>query len=142
MYYSDIDFAELPASNGFQPTRYWLRWRFEYRDRPPIVGMWNRQSDIQNEQAWCQPRNGLSRVMIEAKDLTTKQIKVVVDCPEYDYRNLQWIAFHHPRSGLSYHVGIQMLTRYQRIKVFGIGKIEVENLTEEDKKFHFATYGS
>jgi hypothetical protein len=104
--------------------------------------MWNRQSDIQEEQAWCQPRNGLSRVIIEAKDMINKKITVVVDCPECDYRNLQWIAFHHVKTGLSYHVGIQMLTRYQRIKVFGIGKVETEQLTKEEMNYHFATYGS
>jgi hypothetical protein len=143
MHYDDTQLIQLPVErDGIQPTRYWLRWRFEYSHKAPIFGMWNRQAESENEQAWRQSRIGLTRVIIEAKDMVNKTIIPIVDCPSCDYRNLQWIAFHHVLSGVCYHVGLQMLTRYHRIKVFGIGKVEKEALTEEEMRFHFATYGS
>lgn len=141
-YIAQTNMIQQTQPNGFAPARYWLRWRFEYDHKSPRLGMWNRQSDIESDQAWCQPRVGLSRVMIEAKDMVTKDIKVVIDCPAAEYRNLQWISCHHVKSGITYNVGLQMLTRYWRLKVFGIGQVEQEALTQEEMDFHFKTYGS
>ena len=139
--------------NTLDFPRYRLRYRFEYFDnKPTVFGKWNHSGNHPSNQAWTQKREGLSRVIIEAKDIVTNEIKTIVDCPGQDYRLLQWIAagflgsrqLKNAGSGvtpMTRNIGISLWTSEKKIAVFNNGVVHVENLNDHDKKYHFATYG-
>jgi len=134
----------------FKPkeARYVLRWRFDYHDKPSAKGMWSKTTNNPVDQAWNK-NNNPSRVKIEAKDLDTKQVRVLVDCIGEDFRNFAWLAAGRIGGGFIHGsvvpftqlVGLEMWTRNKRIQVYNTGEILVKELTESDKNMNLATYG-
>lgn len=127
---------------------YDLRYRFEYSDgKPTILGKWNDTNKHAKKAAWAVNRNGLSRVMVEARNIETGEIKVVVDCPANDYRFLQWRAVRSinpmqlSQQTLTRNIGMVLWTSAKKIYIYNWGKVEIEELNEDDKRYHFAAYG-
>jgi hypothetical protein len=125
-----------------------MRFRFEYSDgKPTMLGKWNDTNKHAKKQAWSVNRTGLSRVMIEARNIETGEIKVVVDCPGHDYRFMQWRAVRSfnlnalSNQTLTRNIGLVLWTSSKKIYVYNWGKVEIEELSIDDKKYHFAAYG-
>jgi len=132
---------------------YRLRYRFEYFDgKPTVFGKWDHSGDHAANQAWTQKRDGLARVIIEGKHNVTKETVSIVDCSGQDYRMLQWIAagflgsrqLKNCGNGITpatRNIGLALWTADKKIAVFNNGVVHVEELNEQEKKYHFATYG-
>lgn len=125
-----------------------LRFRFEYSDgKPTVFGKWNDTNKHAKKQAWSINRHGLCRAIIEARNVATGEIKAVVDCPGSDYRFMQWRAVRSINlkslsdTTLTRNIGLVMWTTNKKILVYAWGKIELQDLSEEDQKFNFAAYG-
>jgi hypothetical protein len=85
---------------------------------------------------------GLVRASIEAQSVETDEIHAVVECDGHDFCNFQWISAAFGLSGTYVKViGITLITRDQQCQVFVDGTTRIENRTEQDKKFHYATFG-
>lgn len=128
--------------------RYTLRWRYDFRDRPAVYGMWGNPGNGPGNQAWAQNKEGLSRAAVEAKDLDTKEIITLAECDGHDFRNFQWMAiakvpmnFKGQITPTSQLVGMKLLTTDFEISVFANGVVKKQPLPESEKKLHFATYG-
>jgi hypothetical protein len=129
--------------SAIEAPRFLLRWRLEYRDRPPKYSIWNMSGIAQSDQAWCQTRNGLSRAIIEAKDLVTREIKVIVDCPADIFRLFQWIAiqkldFKSTRKDAR-NVGIALVTNDLRIEAYEWGQVIQRPLINGEQKVNFTS---
>ena len=131
-----------------KPIKYKLRWRFDYPHKESKCGMWSQTTVNPVDQAWNK-NTGASRMKIEGKNIQTRQVEVLVDCPVDQFRNFSWMAI--ARLGRTFNigtaqplhqlVGLEMWTTEKRIKVFDTGEIEVENLKKEDQSLNLATYG-
>lgn len=122
--------------------KHLLRWRFDYADKPSVMGMWCRSSSNPVDQAWNK-NTGIVRASIEAKNLESKITKVLVSADASQFRNFSWKALGKIRSAGIVHqiVGLQMWTTDKKITAYIGGELVVEDLTEEDKKINFKTYG-
>lgn len=120
---------------------YLLRWRFDYVDRPSRWGQWARAATLETDMAYYQNREGLVRACIEAKDQVTREVKTIVECDGHDYVNFSWMAEYRGGTGETHHLGLMMTTREKHVKAFAIGKVVVEDRTDEDKKYNYATFG-
>jgi len=128
--------------------KYKLRWRFDYPDKRSRCGMWTQTTKNAVDQAWNK-NTGASRMKIEGKNIETRQVEVLVDCPADKFRNFGWMAIARPGSGfrigtvtpIHQLVGLEMWTTEKKIKVFDTGQILVEELKPEDKKLRLSTYG-
>lgn len=131
--------------------KYLLRWRFHWFDRPSKFGMWSHpgeQKDLATK-AWYHNKEGLILAVIEGKDVVTREVKVLVECPGQDYRNFQWVALASVVPGalagggsvtpLTRIGGLKVQTRNEEITVMDDGSITTVPFTAEDQ--HFATYG-
>ena len=131
-----------------KPDKYALRWVLEYSDGRRKPGLWGQSTENQADQAWCQPRKGLTRAVIEGKNILTREIVRLVDCPAEDFRVFQWVATASinpfgirgtvkPQSRL---MGLKILTRYKEFQVLGDGKVTSQDLPENLANLNFATY--
>ena len=122
--------------------RYRLRWRFDFHNKPTKIGQWCRPADRQSDMACFQNGEGLVRASIEAQDVHTQEINTIAECDGHDFCNFQWVSaawgFMASRVKI---VGISLITRDVRCTVYVDGKTVVEDRTEDDKNFHFETYG-
>lgn len=132
------------------PTRYRLRWRFDFANRPSKYGMWNAPGPGASTQAWSQNKEGMVRASVEGEDLRTKETKILAQCDGHDFRNFQWMAVGRLRGfptdtanvrPITHLVGMKILTTDTEICVFGSGQVETAPLPEPIKQMHFATYG-
>lgn len=130
----------MKASNA----PYLLRWRFEFKDKPAVFGMWNSNAIT----AWDKNGEGLSKVLIECKSTVTKETRVVAECEGHEYRNLQWVAtavvpssFSGTITPLSKCTGLKILTTDEEVAILTTGVCSRRKLTESEKGIHFATYG-
>lgn len=130
----------MKASNA----PYLLRWRFEFKDKPAVFGMWNSNAIT----AWDKNGEGLSKVLIECKSTVTKETRVVAECEGHEYRNLQWVAtaavpssFSGTVTPLSKCTGLKILTTDEEVAILTTGVCSRRKLTEAEKGIHFATYG-
>jgi len=123
---------------------YLLRWRFDYLDRPTKYGQWSRAATLETDMAYFQNKEGLVRASVEGKDILTREIKTLAECDGWDYVNFQWMAELRMRSdgyGTSQHVGLKLVTRDFWIEVYARGNVLRVPRTEEDKNYHYATFG-
>jgi hypothetical protein len=94
--------------------------------------------------AYFQNKEGLVRASVEGKDILTREIKTLAECDGWDYVNFQWMAELRMRSdgyGTSQHVGLKLVTRDFWIEVYARGNVLRVPRTEEDKNYHYATFG-
>jgi hypothetical protein len=121
-----------------------LRWRFDYADRPSKTGQWSRAATIETDMAYYQNKEGIVRASIEGKDVITREIKTLAECDGWDYVNFQWMDVVRGRSdGLCtrQHIGLKLITRDFWVEVYAKGLIKKIPRTEEDKNYHYATFG-
>jgi hypothetical protein len=128
------------------PVKCWLRARFDYANGKTWRGLWNRSGEQITDQAWAQNKEGILRAGIEIKDCCTKEVLRAAEIPGQDFRNFQWLALapYQFTNGVPIqgeNVGLQMLTRSEKVTVFIDGSIKVEPLTQEESEINFATYG-
>jgi hypothetical protein len=113
-----------------EPTLYLLRYRFEYQKRPDRVGMWDRPATDVKQMAYSANRSDLMSVVIEGKNVVTREIKQLYNCDGQDYVNMQWLAqYRQSMSGSSQDViGLCMITRYVKVEVFQSGAIRIRDI--------------
>lgn len=126
----------------------WLRCRFDFaHNKPTWFSMWNDSGPNDCDKAAFQNKNGLIRASIEAKNVITREIITVVECNGIDFCNFQWLAIASTPAMAKFarvtskNVGLALVTRDKKINVFVNGKITVENRSEAEKNFHYASYG-
>lgn len=117
-----------------------LRWRFEYTDKPARVGVWNYTGDDKSLQAWSQPKENLLFAAIEAKD-HNQVIHRVFECPGEDFCNFQWEmeARFSMGGSVSSHrlVGLTLVSRTERATIFNNGATVVEPRQADDFDNHY-----
>ena len=128
------------------PTKFFrLRWRFEFfNGKAPKIGVWDSNSDLPTDSAWAVNKEGLAKVIVEAENRQTYELKqlLVIDGP--DFASMQWEAYTKaPTFGLqakhgaiklpAYIAGLSVLTRESKITCWVNGKITQEQLSEHDK---------
>jgi len=105
--------------------------------------MWG--DSAQGVEAWNQSRAGMSRAQIEAKDIVTRESKIIVDCPANDFRLFQWIGLQriNPKGGgqVQRNIGIALWTNDQRIEAYEWGEVCQKPLINGEKNLNFATDG-
>jgi hypothetical protein len=125
--------------------RFSLRWRFDYAHKSPKVGMWDDSGHLKIDQAWCQPINGLQSVKVEAKDLVTKETKVIVECNSQNFRMFQWLAVQRlnpsTATNIQRNIGICLMTNDCRVEVYNWGEVRKRPLINGESKMNFATDG-
>lgn len=129
--------------------RLWLlRWRLDFANRPTKVGHWGRPEVQQSGMAAFQMKEGLVRACIEGKHIRTKEVKIFSECDGWDYNVFKWIACAFVQGMVrgevtpyTRAVGLKLVTRNKEIEVYDTGDVLVLPRTEEDKKFHYATFG-
>lgn len=83
----------LKCFKNYIDNKYDLRWRLDYHNKPPKMGMWCKSKhDDPYTLASCQDRGGLITASIEAKERTTRKIKTMIICSASDYVQHRWIA--------------------------------------------------
>lgn len=129
-----------------KPRKFLIRWVFDYSDKPTRRGIWSTTTKNPVDQAWNKT-TGASRMRIETKDMYTKEVKTVVDCPAKDFRSFRWMAIARVPSfagnvqPIHQLVGLEMWTDEKRIQVFDTGDIKLSELSEENKNLQLVSYG-
>lgn len=130
-----------------------IRWRFEYSNgKAAKYGFWTRDSDQKDikEMASFQPREGLSRVIIERKCKETKKIDTPVHCIGQDYCLFKWVRVARFGFGSiqgvqklnSQLVGLTLVTRdFEATVLIDGSPVQIEARTKADKNFHYEAYG-
>lgn len=125
------------------PRKYLLRWCYDY-PQGAVSGGWSGTGI----SAWDKNKSGLLRARIEGKDLVTKEVKTLAECPGVDFRVFQWMAAAMVPSGMSGTIrpmtkliGLKIMCRDTEIAVLDTGEIQVRDLLEDEKRLSFATYG-
>lgn len=119
-----------------------LRWRFDFHGKPTRIGQWSRPADRLEDMAAFQNSEGLARASIEAQDVVTQETVTVAECDGSDFCNFQWVSAMWGLAGSHAKiVGLTLVTRDQRCTVYVNGETAVDDRTDEDKSFHYATYG-
>lgn len=123
---------------------YLLRWHFDYVGNLPKYGQWSRAASRQEDMAYCQNKEGLVRASVEGKNVVTREVVTLAECDGHDFVNFQWMAEFRAKSdgsGTYHHVGLKLVTRENWVEVYTRGQVKIVPRTEEDKKFHYATFG-
>lgn len=124
---------------------YLLRWRFDYLDRPSKMGQWSRPATLETDMAFFQNKEGVIRCSVEGKDVVSREVKTLAECEGWDYVNFQWMALlRNNGNGQAFldHVGLKLITREFWIEVYAKnGLVRKLQRDEEDKNFHYATFG-
>ncbi len=133
-----------------QPPRFELRWRFDFAQKKTKAGMWSKPAISQADMAAFVNKEGLVRACIEAKNFYTQEQFVIAECDGQDFVNFKWCAERHQvvsGTGLysfaNWHnlVGLMLVTRDVEVTIYFDGSSQVVNRTEEDKKFHYESFG-
>lgn len=132
-------------------SKFLLRWRFEWSDRPPKYGMWSQagsQDDLETK-AWRSNKSNLLYAIIEAKDRISREIKPIVIVEGHRFMNFQWLAEAVIPMRLGGQLkklipwtkmrGIKVLTPAEEITVFDCGKVTRQ--PNSATNINFATFG-
>lgn len=112
--------------------------------------MWSRSSNKTEEMAAFVNKDGLILASIEAKNYYTQEQFIIAECNGQDFVNFKWIAERHSVTGgtglysfSNWHqlVGLKLVTRDFDLNVHFDGTNQIEQRTEEDKKFHYEGFG-
>lgn len=123
---------------------YLLRWRFDYLNRTTKIGQWSRGATLEQDMAYFQNKEGVIRAAIEGKHQVSREVRILAECDGHDFVNFQWMAEFRGNvkgGGSSHHTGLKLVTRDFWIEVYARGFQIKKPRTEEDKKFHYATFG-
>lgn len=69
-----------------------VRWHFDYADRAPKFGAWTDPGNCTTTTAWMQPKEGLVRAAIIARDRMTRRIYAIAECDGHEFVEFRWIA--------------------------------------------------
>lgn len=131
-----------PLSQLSEPVRF-LRWRFEYVDKPPKIGAWDDSAPEESAKAYRQSREGLLFAVIEAKDFNGI-IYRVFECSGPDFCNFQWEVAAQlnvgGQPGRHRLVGLTLVSRNERATAFHHGMTSVEQRSKDDFDNHYS-YG-
>jgi len=123
---------------------YKLRWRFDYKDKNAVFGMWNSP----HIEAWNKNSDKVVRASIEVQSQKTFITQTIVECDGHDFRNFQWIAiarvnpnFKGSVSPEPEHVGLKLLTTEDEVAVLVDGQCAKRKLTTDEKGLQLATFG-
>ena len=105
------------------------------------MGLWSQHGPIPN-QAWHQNKEGLTRAVIEGKNVKTKAVKELVSCNGQDFRNFNYMAAHGVHSGGTEFLGMTLMMREKKVEILRNGHCKVIDLTEREKTMNLATYGA
>lgn len=130
-------------------TTYMVRWRFDFAKRPSAVGFWGRPGDQKTGEGLAAFANkeGLIRASIEGKDMNGGAIKTLIEVDGHDFCNFQWMAAAKYALGGGHQVcpmkllGMKLISREFEYWAFPTGLVHREPRPEEDKNYHYATYG-
>lgn len=121
---------------------YRLRWKFEFSNKPPKIGVWDLTSKNIVDAAWHVDKANLVRALIEGETLRTQQKSVLFECYGPDYVSCQGENFAAASlyfSGSSklrqFIYGISFLTRTEKVTVVKDGTLTRRPLTEAEKQF-------
>ena len=129
--------------------KYDLRWRFDFCDGRIKYGKWSSPGETNAVKACYNNGEGLLRACIEGKNVfDPSDVRPLVDCDGHSFVNFKWNAAAfvpgnfkgtvQPRTVL---FGLKLVTRDHEIDVFATGEVQAKTRSEEDKKFHYATFG-
>jgi len=125
-----------------------MRWRFDYANRPSKWGKWSSPGKTPEVMAYTQNKEGVIRACIEIRDVTTQEIKPLVECDGWDFVNFQWIAiamtpgnFMGEVRPVHALVGLKLITRDNEFAAFANGRVMTKIRTEKQKEMNFATFG-
>lgn len=124
---------------------YRLRWRFAFADKKDRVGIWDDNGpSIKENSAWAVDKRGLTKVFIDCESLIDYTSKTLVECDAQDFALFQWRFISYVNFGNTAQrpipAGLQMLTRDKKITVYVDGRIDIEDLNEDERGFHFTEY--
>jgi len=131
--------------------KYYLRWRLDFKDhRPTRFGIWDRPGKGSDNVQYCNTTN-LLRASIEGKDVFTNEIRTIADCDGHHFCLFRYKAACHIGLKMSRHqsriptrteiVGLVLVTTDIETLISNNGEVQVTRRTEEDKNYHYATYG-
>jgi hypothetical protein len=130
---------------------YLVRWRYEWPDKPSKYGMWSNpgpKNDLATK-AWFHNKEGLTLAAIEAKNIETKEIKIIVACDGHDFVNFKWLAaaslnpigLKGSVTPLTRLLGLTLVTREYDYNVYHNGIVEKKARDPEEMKINYATFG-
>ena len=130
--------------------RFLLRWRYDYKDKASIYGMWSNPGNIEANGAWKHNHEGVISASIEGKDIDSRKIVRLAECPGYDFVNFEWIAM--AKIGNPFNIrgaitpptrlmGLAIVTRDKIIEVFPNGAVVPKIRPEGHKLLKLATFG-
>lgn len=89
--------------------------------------------------ACFQQKEGLVSAKIEAKNIDTRETKILAESPGQDFVNFQWIAIAKVGSNeKSDIVGMKLVSRNLETEVFKDGTVRQN---KKESKVNFATFG-
>lgn len=68
-------------------SRYWIRWKLEYFNKPSVHGPWNKAP--KGQESWRQGYEGVSHAVIERFDSLDSSTKEVIRVPGSEFRCFQ-----------------------------------------------------
>lgn len=133
-----------PTREAVPKEFFRLRWRFDFTDGRIKYGVWNGASNLESDSAWCVKKDGLLRAVIEGENMRNYSLVTFVEIEGSRYVSAEWIGYarignpfavKHAVTPRTHIGGLSMLTDAEKISVYVNGKVEVRDLTEEEKKF-------
>lgn len=129
----------------YRMSKFNLRWRFVYKDKPDRFGVWDYAGECPTTRASCQSTQGLARAIVEGKNILTRETVVLADISGQDFMLFQWIKVDHFSGGgltpsAQYMVGMKVVTRYGNIIVNNDGTLNRTPLSVADRTINFAAY--
>lgn len=119
-----------------------LRWRFDFHNKPSRFGQWSRPASRNEDMAAFQNAEGLLRASIEAQNVETNEIVTAAECDGHDFCNFQWVSAAFGFTGATAKiVGLAMSTSDEICTVYVDGSTSCKERSDDDKKYHYATYG-
>lgn len=133
-----------------EPVKYLLRWVFVYSDHKPIKrGLWSYPGDHNADFAWAQSKENLLVAYVEGKDIQTKELVRLAECPGCDFVNFSWIRMSVTKNIAikgsqvlpGREIGMMLTTRDRQIKIYDTGYVESEAHNLDYGKIHLAGFG-
>jgi len=121
-----------------------LRWRFDFIDKAPRIGIWNGTSGSEKDSAWAVDKRGLKSASIQGEFHRDYIVKTFWFCPGEDYATMKWEGAVNIPGVLGFQgevklapriIGLSLLSRSERITVFVNGEITKRPINEDEAKF-------
>lgn len=121
---------KITSTKMYVDKNFNLRWKLYYVNKPPKFGMWDLGLEDPATKASMQCRDGLVMAAIEAKNIRTKEIKIIVECSAADYVEHRWIAAAPSPTTAPIPIevegaiqGMTLVTRDNKFHVYACGRL-------------------